>query len=141
MDGKKIALVQALNQCISARDLGGLARSMTDDHVFIDSAGGTVVGKENALRAWKGFFAAFPDYRNVFEKFVVTEDRVAILGYSICSDARLDGPAIWTAKISGAAISEWRVYEDDEETRARLGVAEQWSHYSAVNSATSASRP
>lgn len=118
-----IAIVQAFNDCINNRDLEGFARLMEDDYVFIDSAGGTVSGKQNATEAWKGFFGAFPNYRNVFESIVVNGDRVAVLGYSTCSDERLGGPAIWTAQITNGAISEWRVYGDNAETRAALGLA------------------
>jgi hypothetical protein len=34
----------------------------------VDSAGATIDGKVACLDAWRGFFAAFPDYRNVFEE-------------------------------------------------------------------------
>ena len=40
---------------------------MTDDHTFIDAAGGVLSGSERALDAWQGFFETFPDYRNLLE--------------------------------------------------------------------------
>ena len=67
------AVVARFNDCINRRDLDGLARMMADDHVFIDSAGGRVDGRESCLAAWRGFFDAYPDYRNVF--FHVSERR------------------------------------------------------------------
>jgi ketosteroid isomerase-like protein len=37
---------------------------MTEDHTFVDSAGNAVAGRQRVLDAWRGFFDAFPDYRN-----------------------------------------------------------------------------
>jgi ketosteroid isomerase-like protein len=119
-DEEKIALVQAFNACIGKHDLDGLAKLITDDHVFIDSAHNVVSGRENVLRAWEGFLILFPDYKNVFETIRAEDDHIVILGHSTCSEAALDGPAIWTAKIADGAISEWRVYEDTDETRTML---------------------
>jgi hypothetical protein len=61
------AIVRRFNDRIGARDLEGPASLMTEDHTFIDSAGVSFRGKEEALAAWRGFFESFPDYRNDFE--------------------------------------------------------------------------
>lgn len=37
---------------------------MTDNHTFIDSDDNVLAGKGKVLKVWKGFFGAFPDYRN-----------------------------------------------------------------------------
>ena len=116
------AVVAAFNDAINRADLVALAALMTDGHAFIDSAGGRVAGKAACLAAWRGFFAAFPDYCNTFERVVTKGDIVVIAGRSRCSDPRLDGPALWRALVQGALIGEWRVYADIEENRARLGL-------------------
>jgi ketosteroid isomerase-like protein len=108
------------NECINRRDLGGLSRLMTDDHVSIDSDNNTTSGKEPCVEVWRGFFAAFPDYRNHFEHVVLSGRKAVIVGCSVCSDARLAGPALWTAKIEGQLIAEWHVYEDTSANRALL---------------------
>ena len=41
----------------------------------------------------------------------------------MCSDARLDGPALWFTKASDDKIVEWRVYEDTPANRRSLGIA------------------
>ena len=51
----------------SGPDLDALTALMTDDHRFVDSEGATVDAKTECVEAWRGFFAAFPDYRNVFD--------------------------------------------------------------------------
>jgi ketosteroid isomerase-like protein len=115
-------VVASFNECIGRRDIAGLSSLMTDDHVFVDGAGNIVSGKERCVAAWKGFFAAFPDYRNVFERTLVAGSEATMVGRSICSHERLAGPALWTAKVSGTRVAQWRVYEDTVENRARLGV-------------------
>ena len=112
----------AFNERINARDLDGLEGLMTADHVFIDSAGGRVEGRERAREAWRGFFAAFPDYRNDFATVTVRDERVLITGRSTCSHPELAGPALWTAVIRADRVAEWRVHEDTAENRDALGL-------------------
>lgn len=114
------ALATAFNARINARDLAGLIALMSADHTFIDTADNAVRGKEACAAAWSGFFAAFPDYRNVFERMAVVGDMVVIAGRSECSNAQLNGPALWSAKLDGALIKEWRVYADTPANRAAL---------------------
>lgn len=49
---------------------------MSEDHVFIDSAGGRVTGSKNCLLAWEGFFRHFPDYKNFFERMEIRGNQV-----------------------------------------------------------------
>jgi ketosteroid isomerase-like protein len=116
--------VLAFNHCINQRDLDALSKLMTADHVFIDAAGNSVAGREACVAAWSGFFVAFPDYRNIFERFSVMGSRAVILGRSACSDPRLAGPALWTARVGAGMVAEWRVYDDSDANRAALGVAD-----------------
>ena len=96
---------------------------MTGDHTFIDSAGTVLSGRERVLRAWEGFFEAFPGYANIWTDLAVNGETLIAVGRSVCaSEADLDGPAIWTATIRAGKVSRWRVYEDTPENRAELGV-------------------
>jgi ketosteroid isomerase-like protein len=120
IDPKTIAL--QFNDCINNKDLEGLLNLMTDDHTFIDSANNHFNGKPTCKIAWTGFFAAFPDYKNVFE-IVSSKDATAIMqGYSVCSDKSLEGRGIWTAKIVNDKIIEWRIYLDTAENKTLLGL-------------------
>src|SRR5262249_23033039 len=105
-------LTVTFNEHINNRDLGGLAALMTDDHTFIDTAGHAIRGKLKCLEAWRGFFTSFPDYRNIFDSLMVDGNSVAVVGRSTCSDARLDGSALWLATTTDDKLFEWRVYED-----------------------------
>ncbi|GAB1513882.1 nuclear transport factor 2 family protein [Actinophytocola sp. KF-1] len=111
------------NDCVNHADLHGLAELMTDDHRFVDAAGAVVRGKQACLAAWRGFFAAFPDYRNTFTSVATRGHVVVIEGCSVCAEPELAGPALWTAIVEGERVAEWRVYEDTPATRAALGLA------------------
>lgn len=116
------SVVERFNESIGRRDLAGLARLMTDDHRFVDTGASTIAGKPGCLDAWRGFFAMFPDYRNVFTSVTVREDVVLVVGYSECAEPELSGPAIWTAVVRDGAVAEWRVYADTPDVRADLGL-------------------
>jgi ketosteroid isomerase-like protein len=116
------ALTNKFNEHINNRDADGLATVMTEDHSFIDKAGNAIRGKPRCLEAWRGFFAAFPDYRNIFERLMVQDESVVVSGRSSCADARLDGPALWVAKMKEGKVAEWRVYDDTPTLRRTLGL-------------------
>jgi ketosteroid isomerase-like protein len=113
----------AFNEAINARDLDALGALMADGHTFVDSAGTVLAGAERVLDAWRGFFAAFPDYRNEWVEAIPTRGRVIALGRSVCTtEPALDGPAIWTATIAGGKVAEWRVLDDTPANRRRLRI-------------------
>jgi ketosteroid isomerase-like protein len=115
--------VLAFNDAINARDVAALHRLMTTDHALIDSIGDTVSGRDEVLGAWRGFFDAYPDYRNIWSDVRPIGAVVIATGRSVCStDSRLDGPAIWAATTRGARVSEWRIYDDTAANRRRLGI-------------------
>jgi len=115
-------IVLAFNQRINDRDLEGLAAMMADDHTFIDSSNEVYAGKETMVPNWREFFGSYPDYRNHFEYLETRGDEVFILGHSTCSYQPLDGPAIWTARVKGELVTEWRVYLDTEQNRNKLAL-------------------
>jgi hypothetical protein len=103
-------VVAAFNEAINAADVSRLEGLMTEDHRFVDAAGGEVHGRVACVDAWRGFFAAFPDYRNVFERVrEVTPGEVEAVGRSVCSDPRLHGPARWTATVIEGRVRRWQV--------------------------------
>jgi ketosteroid isomerase-like protein len=108
-DSAEAAVALRFNDHINAHDLDGLAALMTDDHTFVDSAGDRVEGKPACVEAWRGFFAAFPDYRNVFATAHTDGDSVAITGHSECPVPELAGPARWTALVRDGRVAQWRV--------------------------------
>jgi ketosteroid isomerase-like protein len=123
-DGGAAPTVLAFNEAIAQQNVAALGRLMTDDHTFIDSDENLFSGKEEVLEAWRGFFNAFPEYRNVWTEVLASGDAVIALGHSVCAtEPELDGPAIWTASVRDDRVSTWRVYVDTPENRALLGLA------------------
>jgi ketosteroid isomerase-like protein len=123
VDGGCQGAVIAFNEAINRRDLDALAGLMTEDHAFVDTAGGAVTGKQAVLEAWAGFFEAFPDYRNEWSAIVSKDGAHVALGRSVCAtEPALDGPAIWTARTREGKVSEWRVFEDTPANRQLLGI-------------------
>lgn len=117
-------VVVQFNHAINAQRLGDLARLMAQDHRFVDTDDNAVAGKDACLDAWAGFFSAFPDYRNEFDEVRGADGVVAVRGRSHCSEPELDGPALWSARVAGALVTEWRVYDDTVANRRALGFAE-----------------
>jgi ketosteroid isomerase-like protein len=106
------AVVLAFNAAINRRDLPGLGRLMADDHRFIDTAGNTFTGKPACLEAWRGFFASFPDYRNVFDNVRSSPGGIVEThGRSECSIAALAGPARWRAVVANGLVVERQVFD------------------------------
>ncbi|MBN2229234.1 MAG: nuclear transport factor 2 family protein [Candidatus Thorarchaeota archaeon] len=118
----KSATALWFNEHIDKRNLEGLSSLMTENHTFIDSSNDAFVGKERMTQGWQDFFTKYPDYRNIFERVEIRNDIVVMIGYSTCSYAPLDGPALWSAKIRDDKVVEWRVFHDTKENRNRLGV-------------------
>jgi ketosteroid isomerase-like protein len=118
--------VIAFNEAINRRDLVSLGRLMTDGHAFVDSDGNVLAGKAEVLNAWKGFFMAFPDYRNEWSKVIPAGATVIAVGRSFCStEPALAGPAIWRARTAGDKLSEWCVFDDTPISRGQLGIPEE----------------
>jgi ketosteroid isomerase-like protein len=116
----------AFNEAINQRNLDALRELMTDGHAFIDADDNVVAGKAAVLNAWKGFFSAFPDYRNDWSQVMATHGRHVALGRSVCStEPALEGPAIWTVRTAGDKVSEWRVYADTPANRVQLEIANE----------------
>ncbi|HEV7761752.1 MAG TPA: nuclear transport factor 2 family protein [Acidimicrobiales bacterium] len=108
----EVAVVVAFNAAINRRDIEALGALMAEEHRFVDVEGHRVEGKAACVEAWRGFFASFPDYRNVFDD--VRGDgagSVEIRGRSECSDPALDGPARWHAEVRDGLVVLWQVTE------------------------------
>lgn len=117
------AVATRFNDMITAADADGLADLMAESHSFIDSAENTVSGRAACREAWRGFFEAFPTYRNEFVSVDERDGIVIMTGRSVCAEnSELDGPAIWTARTVGRLVSEWRVYDDTPQVRRELGI-------------------
>jgi ketosteroid isomerase-like protein len=108
---------------INQHDADKLAELMTEDHVFTDSLGNTVSGREKMRLGWRGYYAMCPDYWVSHEEIFSNGDRVAIFGAAggtIAANGRLPAgnkwrtPVAWLAIVENGLVKEWRVYADNK---------------------------
>ena len=108
---------------INEHDVDELAAMMTEDHVFIDSLGQAVRGREKMRTAWRGYYAFCPDYRVSHEEILQHGNLVAVFGSAggtISANGKLlpenkwHTPAAWFAQVEDGLVKEWRVYADNK---------------------------
>ena len=108
---------------INQRDADKLAELMTEDHVFVDSLGNSVRGRENMRAGWRGYFAFCPDYRVSHEEVFENGNIVAVFGSAggtIAANGKLPPEnkwrtsAAWLSVVENHLVKEWRVYADNK---------------------------
>jgi len=116
------AVARAFAEAINRQSPDDLAALMTEDHLFIDSLGNRVRGREAMRAGWRGYFSLVPDYTVTVEETYSAGDVVVMLGTA--QGTTLGGqwqtPAAWRAEIRGSQIAAWRVYADNEPIRKLL---------------------
>ena len=101
---------------INGHDADRIAELMTADHVFIDSLGNVVSGRENMRSGWRSYYAFCPDYRVAHEEIFSERNRVAVFGTAggTIAGTRWQTPAAWLAVVEDGLVKEWRVYADNK---------------------------
>lgn len=108
---------------VNQRDANKLAELMTEDHVFIDSLGQTVRGREKMRAGWQGYFAFCPDYWVSHEEIFQHGSLVAVFGVAggtiatngkLPAENRWRATSAWLATVDGQQVREWRVYADNK---------------------------
>jgi len=117
-----INVALAFVEQINAHNVAGLCDLMSEDHVFIDSLGNTVRGRETMRQGWQGYFSWFPDYQMTVNDTVVNDQLVAMFGIArgtyfsdgkLVKENRWEIPAAWRATVRDGLMVEWRVYADN----------------------------
>jgi ketosteroid isomerase-like protein len=108
---------------INQRNADKLADLMTEDHVFIDSLGNAVRGREKMRQGWKGYFAFCPDYWVSHDEIFSESNRVGVFGAAggtiaangkLLAENKWRTTAAWLAVVESALVKEWRVYADNK---------------------------
>jgi ketosteroid isomerase-like protein len=108
---------------INQHNADKLAELMTEDHIFIDSLGQSVRGRENMRFGWRNYYAFCPDYWISHEEIFPSGGLVAVFGAAggtIAADGKLPPEnrwrtsAAWLAIVQGSLVREWRVYADNK---------------------------
>jgi uncharacterized protein (TIGR02246 family) len=124
------AVAQAFVAAINRRNPDEIANLMTDDHVFVDSLGVRVTGREQMKKGWQCYFAMVPDYTIAIDEIFADGPVVVMLGAAqgafssggssggpLHPENRWRTPAAWRVVVRGSLIAEWRVYADNEPIR------------------------
>lgn len=110
-------------ELINQRDVNKLAELMTEDHVFVDSLGNSVHGREKMRSGWQGYYAFCPDYWVSHEEIFENGNLVAVFGSAggtIAANGKLPAEnkwrtsAAWLAVVEKGLVKEWRVYADNK---------------------------
>jgi ketosteroid isomerase-like protein len=108
---------------INQHDADKLAELMTEDHLFVDSLGHSVSGRENMRLGWRSYYAFCPDYWVAHGEIFPSGDLVAVFGAAggtIAADGKLPAEnrwrtsAAWLAIVDGDLVKQWRVYADNK---------------------------
>ena len=113
-----IATLDKFVRCINAHDSKGIVSLCTTDHIFIDSLGSKVSGRERLEQAWAGYFSLFPHYCIEVEA-AASRDAVALAcGFASATHAGSKKswriPAAARAIVRNGQIAEWQVYADNK---------------------------
>jgi len=110
-------------ECINEHDADKLAKLMTEDHVFIDSLGQRVRGREKMRAGWRDYYAFCPDYSVSHEEIFQNGNKVGAFGSAggtIANNGKLPPEnqwrtcAAWLAVVEDGLVKEWRVYADNK---------------------------
>ena len=102
---------------------------MAENHVFVDSDGSRVAGRETMRTGWTTYLAWFPDYHIAREEMLAHGDVVAIFGTArgtYAGDGRQaertpwEIPGAWKAVVREKRVAEWRVYANIEAARKQM---------------------
>ena len=114
---------------INRHDVDGLLALISDDHLFVDSLGQEVHGRERLRSAWSEHFAMVPDYHIDIRETFQSGRVVAFLGTASGTVAVSGGtpvenrwrvPASWRAVVDHGKVVHWQVYADNEPVRKIL---------------------
>jgi len=121
MSSNAIDVVRAFIAAINRRNPAEISALMTDDHIFIDSAGTVGSGRQAMIAGWTGYFRMFPDDEIRVESILADDQRVAVFGSAagtydgkrgLISENRIEMPAAWQAIVAGGRSERWQVYAD-----------------------------
>ena len=84
---------------------------MTEDHVFVDSLGQTVRGREAMRKGRQGYFAFCPDYWVSHEEVFSNRNQIAVFGAAggTIAGEKWRVTAAWLAVAENGLVKEWRV--------------------------------
>lgn len=119
-----LSVVHAFIHAINTHEPTRLFHLMTEDHLFVDSGGDSIRGREEMRKAWVAYFYLVPDYLIDASEMLEKDATVAVFGIARGTAGKQreawQMPAAWKAVVRGGRIAEWHVYADNEPVRRIL---------------------
>ena len=120
------AVAKAFVRAINRQDPDALSALMSADHLFTDSLGNAVQGRDAMRAGWAAYFRMVPDYTLAFEEIFADGPVVVMLGVAsgtYAADGQLKPENRWQTplavrgQIADGLVTQWRVYADNEPIR------------------------
>jgi thiol-disulfide isomerase/thioredoxin len=111
------SVARAFADAINRHSVDGLAALMTEDHVFIDSLGNRVEGREAVRKGWIGYVGMVPDYTIAIHETYSADRTIIMVGTAqgtlavdgqLLPENRWQTPAAWRAEIRGGQLASVR---------------------------------
>jgi ketosteroid isomerase-like protein len=122
----------AFADAVNRQSTPEISKLMSKNHVFVDSLGNTVEGREKMEAGWAAYFKMVPDYMVMIDETYVHGPVVVMLGTArgtytkdgvLRPENRWQTPAAWRATVLNGAVTEWRVYADNDPIRRLMSTA------------------
>lgn len=123
------SVAHAFLRAINRQNVDALVPLMSQGHRFVDSLGNVTEGQEKMRAGWTAYFRMVPDYTVAIEETYTNGPVVVMLGvaqgtYSrdgkLHPENRWQTPVAIRAQVEEGAVSEWRVYADNEPIRKAI---------------------
>jgi uncharacterized protein (TIGR02246 family) len=119
-------VVLAFVDAVNSGDPEKIAELLSEDHLFVDSGGRAVEGRDAMREAWTGYLAMVPDYTLTVDEVIASRNLVVLLGSAegtfaeggkLRPENHWETPGAWKAVVRRGQISEWRVFSDNGPIR------------------------
>lgn len=122
-----LSIVRDWIERINQGDLIGLVELMSDDHKFYVEGERPTQGRVAMEKAWRAYFAMYPDYRIYEDEQYERGEYVFIIGHTSGSHVPREqegirSSVIWKARVCDGRISEWIICPATPENRKRFGL-------------------
>jgi len=121
-----VSVIHSFIAAINAHNPTQLFHLMTEDHLFVDSLGSSIRGRDEMRKAWVAYFYMIPDFTVDVEDVFQRGTDIALFGaahgtYSVDGtlppENRWKMPAAWRAVVRDGRVAEWHIYADNEPVR------------------------
>lgn len=105
-----IAVVESYIAALNARDAEAIDTLLADDCRLVDSTGGWVEGRENAMKATRAFFEFETDFRIDDQTIVLRGDEVLVRGSASANNPQLAKDSLWQARVRDGKLAYWQSF-------------------------------